>query len=69
MDRVVGSVLALFLSAWFAVFRWVPEDQPPSRVLFGPFASASECRTWAIDAAFPPSLRFHSCVFINQEVP
>jgi hypothetical protein len=66
MDRVV---LALFLAAWFAVFRWIPEDQPPARVLFGPFRSAAECKAWASDAAFPPDLRFHSCVFINQEVP
>jgi hypothetical protein len=57
------------MAAWFAVFRWIPEDQPPARVLFGPFGTAAECKAWASDAAFPPDLRFHSCVFINQEVP
>jgi hypothetical protein len=69
VDRVIGAVLVLSMAAWFAVFRWIPEDQPPARVLFGPFGSATECRAWASDAAFPPDLRFHSCVFINQEVP
>jgi hypothetical protein len=64
--------LAVAVLAWWAVFRWLPEDQPPARVLIGPFTTQEECEQWEPRRGpFPTPigmLEFVQCVEL-EEVP
>jgi hypothetical protein len=60
MTRAAIRGLALGLLAWWAVFRWLPEDQPPSRVVFGPFPTREECVAWFEEDGIQPEEPFGS---------
>lgn len=57
--------LVVLLWAWWAVFAWHPQDDPPSYGVFGPFASQRECQDTARMLRLPPVFEFKGCVQVD----
>jgi hypothetical protein len=50
------------LSAWWALFAWHPQDEPPAWALFGPFPTREECITYLREHGLPPFFEPIRCV-------
>jgi hypothetical protein len=50
------------LSAWWALFAWHPQDEPPAWALFGSFPTQEECLAYLRNNRLPPFFEPVRCV-------